>query len=679
MPPDGVHDNTFHKSPYFQGGASISEKRLLKWRAKEKQVEKSNKAFEEELEKFPWEEEDTVPFGQPFQIVMGLMGYDPAKIEEIVKREQKSDNKLNLNRVNLETDVFGCLRKEPDQERRQKQVLMLKSKSFSSFGERDFSVRDWENDLVKDYTDSLTLVQPPDPQKMYRRIQSAPEDVIQRACAENGTDQKGIRPKIRPQSAQIHSARIQGTQTLPLRKFSTPSRMSNTCISQISAKHGDECKSANSTINIPVGYVNDSSKGTNAEMITNDPANDETDETTMKQLSFTGKNETLDRQNEESNEDISDTKSYNMQNAAYKTQVSFQEPERDASRKSGSTYATRSRNKASGKEQIIDGPNESRNLRNCPPGRRQTLHIPQRKTSVTQIHNHTARRRISAPSFRGRTTRSPSSPSVESFEDHEKVLGTPSSTENQDKVPHWKRDLMKEAPPSLAGAKGPEKIPLFMSRRQRRRELQQLVEDNVGDVRQICDQEHSRRMQSRMNVMITMRQVQEVVDNLTQSPEGQDTEQADEATQRQSVAEPGRQKRKQSVMDSSIRRRKNSVVGPAYGRTNSVDYPVRRQSSVQDTGLRKESLSNGIKRTISADQDVQRKESIVQDMTGTSIDQRMQNKNGDIHSGINKKNAGGHGERTRKQSVVQRPVIVHQSTQAKNGDSEPNKSSEIAY
>ena len=78
-------------------------------------------------------------------------------------------------------------------------------------------------------------------------------------------------------------------------------------------------------------------------------------------------------------------------------------------------------------------------------------------------------------------------------------------------MPQWKRDLMMEAPPGMLGSKVPLKVSLVMSKSQRRRELEKLIDEHVSDVRTLVTREHTRRMQARMHVFLTMLRVRDAV------------------------------------------------------------------------------------------------------------------------------------------------------------------------
>ena len=79
-------------------------------------------------------------------------------------------------------------------------------------------------------------------------------------------------------------------------------------------------------------------------------------------------------------------------------------------------------------------------------------------------------------------------------------------------LPRWKRDLLREAPPSVFTAKSNPKFGLTVSRAKLRRELQQMVEDNTHNVKKIIGIEQQRRRQSRANIFMTMIKVKKAVE-----------------------------------------------------------------------------------------------------------------------------------------------------------------------
>ena len=79
------------------------------------------------------------------------------------------------------------------------------------------------------------------------------------------------------------------------------------------------------------------------------------------------------------------------------------------------------------------------------------------------------------------------------------------------RLPQWKRDLMIEAPPSVYTSREPIKVSVVMSKLQRQRELDQLVEVNVSDVKALAIRERVRKMRARMNVCNTVDTIQHVI------------------------------------------------------------------------------------------------------------------------------------------------------------------------
>ena len=470
VPPDGPMDNTHHQSPYFQGTSALSEKRLLKWRVKEKQVQKSKKAFEEELGRFPWEQEEPVLFGESFQIVMGFMGFDPEQIENMVQtKPETSKPRLHL-KLNADTDVFECLRKESLEERRKKQLQMFKSKSLTSF-----CVKEWQSDRVKEYADSLT--QPLKPQRVYRRIQSAPGETVgsKHAWAESKNEFKLAN---KPKSAgKLHT------------KVEPPPRLDEVNIGSDNFEQDTEIRDLKTEIDVPTG------------------AQDEVDCT-------------------DPSDSTNEIQAASKINAAYDSQVPLRCPDEVDSIPVSSPMtkpATNPRNELPVSSQ-----------------RRFTVHgFAKRKEQNSKTANPQLRRKslavIPNKSVRGSGTLNQPETDTDS--------NSLADRKNSPSVPQWKKDLLMEAPPGLAGAKGAEKVKLVMSKSQRRRELRQLVEDKTGDVQQIIGEEHRRRQQSRNNMMMTMLQVQQAVENLAPMPEddeqeGEDSDMA-EKIRKLSVRSPG--------------------------------------------------------------------------------------------------------------------------------------------
>ena len=79
-------------------------------------------------------------------------------------------------------------------------------------------------------------------------------------------------------------------------------------------------------------------------------------------------------------------------------------------------------------------------------------------------------------------------------------------------LPQWKRDLLIEAPPSVFSMRTPLKVGLVMSKAQRKRELEQMVDENIRDIRGLVDREHGRRMQARLKLFLTMNQMEQALD-----------------------------------------------------------------------------------------------------------------------------------------------------------------------
>ena len=89
------------------------------------------------------------------------------------------------------------------------------------------------------------------------------------------------------------------------------------------------------------------------------------------------------------------------------------------------------------------------------------------------------------------------------------------------RLPQWKRDLMIEAPPSVYTSREPVKVAVVMSKSQRQRELDQLVEVNVSDVKALAIRERVRKMRARMNVSNTVDTIQHVIAALKETVDRQ--------------------------------------------------------------------------------------------------------------------------------------------------------------
>lgn len=87
----------------------------------------------------------------------------------------------------------------------------------------------------------------------------------------------------------------------------------------------------------------------------------------------------------------------------------------------------------------------------------------------------------------------------------------PAPRTNIRRLPQWKRDLMAEAPPGVFSNRESVKVSVVMSKSQRQRELDQLVEENLSDVRTLVMRERARRMKARLNVFITVDTIQHAV------------------------------------------------------------------------------------------------------------------------------------------------------------------------
>ncbi|CAD5113356.1 DgyrCDS2530 [Dimorphilus gyrociliatus] len=78
------------------------------------------------------------------------------------------------------------------------------------------------------------------------------------------------------------------------------------------------------------------------------------------------------------------------------------------------------------------------------------------------------------------------------------------------RIPQWKRDLMAEAPPGVFTQKSSLKVALAISKRQRKRELDKLVDENIKDPKTIIEREKTRRQFSRLGVYMAVTAVREV-------------------------------------------------------------------------------------------------------------------------------------------------------------------------
>ena len=555
VPPDGPNDTSYHKSKYFHGGATVSEKQLQKWRVKERKVEKEKIAFKEEYGALPWERNSSeIRFGQSFHIVMGLMGYDGRKIEKIITKHEENKEKgqmsLKIHKKKV-GDVFECLRENDDTQNQSGHKQSLKSQSFGSgFSERQFSVDDWESDLIKDYTQSLTQHNPRATRKKpYGRIQSAPEGRISQPSINPAWQAQVEEPKkstirVRPHSAILPSSisprspmspkspSLSARELKSINELSTPDSeflsVTNTPRSPVTSARELKTVDELNPPDLEASHQNNitSTKGTFVsakrlnsiqELNTSDAEFKETDADSIVDLADgSKKNETttVDSPDAALPNDNTDDKGVEARReyAVEDTEAPLYTPKQTDSKESfvrkssNLAYATRSAN-ASLPSTSINMPCATKpanaSFESNPSSNTLQKTRPAKKpTVITSMQRKQSGSAQIAPK-----TKEPS---------REKVDATLKVTDSiaMRQLPQWKRDLMREAPPSLAGAKGPEKVNLIMSRSQRRRELQKLVEENVGDVKQICNEERSRRMQSRVKMFMTMMQVQHAAGNL---------------------------------------------------------------------------------------------------------------------------------------------------------------------
>ena len=85
------------------------------------------------------------------------------------------------------------------------------------------------------------------------------------------------------------------------------------------------------------------------------------------------------------------------------------------------------------------------------------------------------------------------------------------SNEMTARMSQWRKDLMREAPPGIYSVNTPIKIHLAVSKSQLQKDLGRLVDEHSSNLRHLNDREHERRLQSRMNVYMTMKMVEKAV------------------------------------------------------------------------------------------------------------------------------------------------------------------------
>lgn len=113
-------------------------------------------------------------------------------------------------------------------------------------------------------------------------------------------------------------------------------------------------------------------------------------------------------------------------------------------------------------------------------------------------------RPFSSGNFHKNVHFSPESDSEGDRDDNESSIG-PENT----RIPQWKRDLMAEAPPGVFTQKSSLKVALAISKRQRKRELDKLVDENIKDPKTIIERERTRRQFSRLGVYMAVSAVKE--------------------------------------------------------------------------------------------------------------------------------------------------------------------------
>ncbi|KAK2152290.1 hypothetical protein LSH36_335g03007 [Paralvinella palmiformis] len=581
VPPDGPGDRAHEDSPYFKSYRPLTEKRLIRWRAKERELQRMLQN-EEDVLMPPWEKDPNEDTGEKFANMMRMLGYsvEDNDVRMLVKKEavaassEKSQNGFyRLHPV----DPFECLRKDCNNGQIDDRV------GFDLLKPKKFSVDDWNRRIVENYKRFVTANTSKSREARSAASRMEGNDVntptsghklAWTSSVNDATTRKGVYPRspstvVRPHTAsgtsrhKIYREALKGRPSSAghtSKAISSPYRRGSSGMRRTSVRASnqkeeldtvDELEKEISETDTINGKVVSEQTVSDEESILETSDNDLVVHPSRLNKQLTGQNEGIVTQHlsnkptsinseKETDSKMSTRDSIflinTLLNADKKrqnkpTKVSFSDeqandepPKATKSVKSVQQLVKLSKDGSKLAEYdmkvLEENLEDISGLKNNQVQHELFKRMPENRERGTRkdIHITKAERRIALHSHRRKKDIDPLDDVLDSDADDDDD-DTDGGLDIVRRMPQWKRELMAEAPPGLFGPKSPAKVVVAMSKAQRKKELDALVKENISDVRKIVDQENARRIRDRLHIYFTIRKLNEAVGKVPANPD----------------------------------------------------------------------------------------------------------------------------------------------------------------
>ena len=492
-PPVNASDREHEKSPYFSGRWRMSERRLVRWRADEKELQRV--LVQRGDRKPPWEANEDIKNHDDFVQMLEALGFveedGEVRLNEssrVAKRRstpallgqdggpsalastpvEPSPNPQTPFAQASTLDVFQCLR--------EKGALSPLESSQGDIPGKDtdqgqLSIGQWERSLIEDYIGRVSRPCSATVTKATRRQRSKTKDPV--------TCPKDNRPKSAPGKLTYSFKRKVSNETAVCERCAQ--RQVRTSWRPHTGLRAKPPKVAPSR-----SYSAAPVRGKNL------PAN-------------------VSRLEVKSHTIIPDKTELSANGSREKTDREETEPKREPKVGLCLSHAESGKNVHKTKISTNKHPGSKPSGR---PGSK-TLKLPHPKSTPRIDLQLTQDKAI--PDDRSSTTQSSQQirqwESVMSDDDSDQgesvvdVDGLPGPSLSQ--VTHWRRDLLVEAPPRLFSRRGQLRFDIAVSKEERKRELEQMVKGNTCEKGILSATERMRQAYGRMKALVTLKTVKE--------------------------------------------------------------------------------------------------------------------------------------------------------------------------
>lgn len=519
-PPRGPNDLVYEKSQYFYDKSAVRERALVRWRQDEREIERTIYPEEENLLKIPWERDPYENLTQTFNQMMRLMGHDVIDEERLVmegklphEEVEEAGDKARWERIKLmrcksaPVDPFKSLRKEEDVE--------------GSKTQKEFDVSQWEKTTLQRYTSAIT--QPVNGScntssgkspatrisgKEGDTLSEGSFDEVEMVSCANGLNHKAgskhwrgqPRVSVRPHTAGLPGKGVSRPKSSSIRK--RPKSAFVKACQYVDSVAPDQDSLSQSYHETPVKSIESTSiDQTNEEGIKTNILPDNSNHSY--EAKHINEVESLDHHagddmREPSANIPNSTEATDCMNDIPESGIPIPDPEKEVTQERESEVKGHPKqNGAHISEVSFEDDAIKVGLKEINPDQEDLPYLYKNdKAQVRKKH-------------RPRSAVSRASSASGFFYEDEELIGMDQEMKSLYKsLPQWKRDLLMEAPPCVYSMRAPIKIGVVMSRAQRKRQLEHLVDENASDVRGLLVEEHRRLWKARMSLFMTLHKME---------------------------------------------------------------------------------------------------------------------------------------------------------------------------